>query len=334
MDNKKYYLVGVLAFMVAIIGYHFLTASQAEQQISEALQEYSDSEESISITYSEIDITPFSADVTIRDLSIIFGNHIERTKKIDLDLGYLDFLNIYFGGAEYGLQHVDHAIITATTPSYTNRDGREEIKSDSLVIIYRGDALDGLRGAINGTAFNTDHSLEIENRNVTFSLPNTLLTTVKAQDLYYSGTISESQKNFWLNGSHNIRLDSLTWTPRESFQNKYNFIIKGFGYDTNAIPFEHAEFNSSPSSSADRLEISGRLKSELALLSTSGLILPDQPFGDSQIDEAQIALSEFSEQFSNVLANLEQLLGTSVAKENGRITFSVTGTVADPKITQ
>ncbi|MGM0545476.1 MAG: hypothetical protein ACQEST_02040, partial [Bacteroidota bacterium] len=213
MKNKKYYFIGALVLVIAIIGYHYLAASQAEQQIGEALEEYDEQEESLSIKYSGIDITPFSADVTFSDLTIIFGNHIERAKHINLDLGYLDFLNIYFGGAEYGLKHVNHAIVTTVKPTYTNREGRQEIKSDSLIITYRGNALDGLQNAINGTPFNNDHRLDIESRNNTFSLPNTLLTTMKSQHIHYSGNISDSRNNFWSDGDHDIRLDSLTWTP-------------------------------------------------------------------------------------------------------------------------
>lgn len=334
MMNIKYYLIGALVLVTAIIGYHYFAASQAEQQIGEALQKYSESEESISITHSKIDITPFSADVTISDLSIIFGNHIERANQINLDLGYRDFLNIYFGGVEYGLKHTDHAIIRIAKPTYTNRDGRQEIKSDSLIITYRGNAFDGLQNAINGTPFNNNQRLDIESRNNTFSMPNTLLSTIKAKQIHYSGSISESKSNFWLHGIHNIQLDSLIWTPSQSFQNKYSFIIKGFGYQANAIPFDHATVNSTSSSLGDTLAITGRLKSEPALISVSGGILPEQPFNNSQFDDTELSLSDFSEQFNNILANLEQLLGTSLPKENGSITFKIRGTVAEPKISQ
>ena len=332
MKNKKYYLIGVLVFLIAIVGYHYIASSQAEQQIDEALQEYDRQHDTISINYSLIDITPFSADVTINNLTIIFGNHIERANQINIDLGYWDFLNIYFGGAEYGLKKLENAVITAATPSYINRVARQEIKSDSLTIIYRGNVLDGLRNAINKTTFQYHHTLNIASKNTTISLPNTLLKKITADQLHYEGIISDSNTNFWTEGNHTIRLDSLIWTPSPAFQDRYSFFIKGFGYNSDAIPFEFAELNSRPSTTGDTLSINTDLKSELALFSVDGSIKRVQPFVDSQLYNTQLSLSQFSERFGNMLTNIERLLNISLPNENGTITIDLTGTVSNPRI--
>ncbi|MEL7835190.1 hypothetical protein [Fodinibius sp. Rm-B-1B1-1] len=332
MKTKTYYLIGILVFIIALIGYHFVAANQAEQQITKALQEYDEQEETISINYSDITITPFSADITIEDLAIIFGNHIERGKKLILDLGYWDFLNIYFGGAEYGLKQLEHAVITVATPSYTNRTDRNEIKSDSLTIAYRGNVLDGLRNAINQIPFQSNHSLEINSKNTTISLPNTFLIKATAKQLHYTGTISGSKTNFWTNGTHNIRLNSLVWTPPSSFQDRYSFFIKGFGYNTDAIPFEYAELNSQPATTGDTLNISTELKSELALFSVDGSIKNEQPFTKAQLYNTRLSLSQFSEQFANMLTNIERLLNISLPNKNGTITINLTGTILNPQI--
>ncbi|MDZ7658646.1 hypothetical protein [Fodinibius sp.] len=332
--KKKYYLFGFLALLIVIVGYHYIAASRAEQQIDETLQEYDEQEETLSIKYSSIDITPFSADVSISDLTIIFGDHIERSNQLTFDIGYWDFLNIYFFGAEYGLNQLDSAFITAVSPSYTNRSARQEIKSDAINISYRGNALDGLANAINGTPFQNKHSLEIESPNITFSLPNTFLTKVKTQQLRYTGSISDAQTNFWLEGKHNIQLDSLTWTPPESFQQKYNFFIKGFGYDSDSIPFDYAQLNTQPGTSADILILNANLKSDLALLTASGSLKIAQPLKDSPIHNVEVSLSDFSDRLKNVLSNIEQLLDTSLPKKDDQIILKLKGTISNPSIAQ
>lgn len=335
MKNIKYYFIGVLVLVIAIIGYHFLAASQAEQQIDEAIREQTAKTNTISIQYSEIDIVPFSADITISDLNIIFGNHIERAQQLKIDLSYLDFLNIYFGGAEYGLDHLDKATITALSPSYTNKAELQEVKSDSLTITYQGNALDGIQSAVNGNPFSADQSIEIQGSNITFSVPKTFLSTVKAQELNYSGSISKAQTNFWKEGNHHIRLDSLLWTPSESFQNKYSFFIKGFGYPTDAIPFQSAELRTKPvSQSDDTLAINSTLKSELALLTSQGNIILKQPLENSEFHDMQILLSDFSERFGNVLNNIEQLLSITLPKSEEGITIQLQGSIDNPKVTE
>lgn len=335
MTSKKYVLIGILGVALAIFGYHFLAASQAERQIDEAIQEQTRKTAAISVQYSAIDIAPFSADITISDLNIILGDHIERAQMLKLDLSYLDFLNIYVGGAEYGLRHLDEAVITAVSPSYTNKAALQEIKSDSLTIAYKGNALDGIQSAVEGTAFGANQSIKIQGRNVTFSIPHTLLSKIRAQSLNYSGTISKAQSNFWKEGTHNIHLDSLLWTPSESFQNKYSFFIKGFGYPADAIPFQSAELRTRPVSQADdTLEIESSLKSELALLTGRGKVILKQPLQNSEFHNMNIALSDFSEQFTNVLNNIEQLLSISLPKSKNGVTIQLQGSIGNPKITE
>lgn len=335
MTNKKYYLIGALVLAVAIIGYHFFAASQAEQQINEAIQKQTGKTNTISVQYSEIDVSPFSADITISDLNIFLGNHIERAQQIKLDLGYPDFLNIYFGGVEYGLEHLDEAIITAVSPSYTNKAQFQEIKFDSLTISYQGNAFDGIQSAVNGTPFRVNQSIEIQGSNITFSVPQTLLSKVRAQNLHYSGTISKARTNFWKEGRHNIRLDSLLWTPSVSFQNKYSFFIKGFGYPTDAIPFQSADLQANSASEAkDTLEIESTVKSELALLTGRGNVILKQPLQDSEFQNMTISLSNFSERFGNVLSNLEQLLSISLPKSKDGITIQLQGSIDNPRISK
>lgn len=332
MNKKKYYLLGFIILLIAIIGYHFLAASQAEQQIDKALQEQSEANDSLSVQYSDIDVTPFSATVSIQDLTVIFGNHIERAQHLQLDISYLDFLNIYIGGLPYGLEQLNRAAITAIQPSYVNRGGLEEIKVDTLHINYTGNALDGLRSAVNQTNFTSPQSIESQSSGLRILLPNTTLSRIAADEFRYSGSISERQQNFWKNGSHQFSMDSLTWTPSKSFQENYSFFIKGFGYPVDEIPFQSVQLHSKSTSEADILRIESSIESELALLSSSGTIELKTPLGNSEFQSMKIRMTDFSDSFANVLSNIERLLSISLPQTNNGITLRIEGTLSNPSI--
>ena len=175
--KRKYYLIGFVVLIGLIIGYHFLAASQAEEQIDKAIQQQSEKNKTISVQYSSIDVAPFAATVSIRDLTVILGDHIERAQHVQLDMNYLDFLNIYFGGLPYGLEHLTRADIQFIKPSYVNKSGLQELKLDTLSITYTGNALDGLQSSVNGTEFSSDHTIEAQSSNLTISLPKTTTTS-------------------------------------------------------------------------------------------------------------------------------------------------------------
>lgn len=332
MTRKKYYLIGSLLLVIILIGYHYYAASEAEQQIDETIQKAAAKNESLSAQYSSIEVAPFGAALSIRDLTIIFGDHVERTQHLQLDINYLDLLNIYIGGLTYGLDNLKKAEITAVKPSYINRSGLKEIKLDTLNISYRGNLLDGLTAAVNGTSFTNGQSIEAESSGLTIQLPNTTLSKLKAKEFRYSGNISAGQQHFWTNGNHQLAMDSLTWTPSESFQNTYRFFIEGFGYSSEAIPFQKAQLHSTPVPQSDVLKIESSVRSDLALFSGSGFVKLNNPIGNSALQKTKIRITDLSETFRNVLSNLERLLSVTLPRENEGITINISGTLAQPKV--
>lgn len=332
--KRRYYLIGFAVFIGLLIGYHFLAASEAEEQIDKAIQEQSERNDGISVQYSSIEVSPFTAAVTIRDLTVILGDHIERAQRLQLNMSYLDFINIYFGGLDYGLEHLDRAELALLGPSYVNRSGLQEIKADSLHITYRGKALDGLHSAINGTVFGNSHSLEARSAELTISLPETPLKKLVAQQFRYSGTVEAQGKSFWRNGTHQFGMDSLVWTPSDSFQQSYSFFIKGFGYPTNAIPFQSAQLHFNPSSQNSMIRVESTLKSELALVSGSGFIKPAIPFGSSELHKSRVSLTQLSESLTNVLDNAERLFSVSLPRNGNGISIRIGGTLSSPTVVQ
>ncbi len=330
--KKKYYLIGFIILVGAIISYHYLAASQAEEQIDKTIQEQTLKNDSLSVQYSSIDVAPFAAQISIRDLTIIFGNHIERANNLHLNISYFNFLNIYFRGVEYGLDQLRNAQLTAIRPSYVSKSGLEEFKADSLIVTYAGHALSGLRSAISDIAFTNAQSVDIESTGITISFPQTTFRRITADQLQYTGTIDKGQTNFWTQGSHQFGMDSLTWTPSNEFQDSYRFFIEGFGFPTDSIPFESAHLHSAPAEQVGVLKIESSIRSELALLSTSGFFRLQQPIGRSQLQDMKITITDFSDNFSRILTNAERLLSVSLPKKDGTITLPLEGTVSNPRI--
>lgn len=320
--------------IAAVIGYHFFAAAQAESQIDEAIQEHADKNDSISVQYSSLDIAPFSGTVSISDLTIIFDNHIERANHLQLDISYWDFLTIYFGGLNYGLDHLSKATFTAINPTYVNKRGLQEIKSDTLTLTYRGNALDGLQSAVQGTPFSSSQSIEAFSSTVTIALPKTTFRNIKAESLQYTGTISPKKVHFWKEGNHQFRMDSITWTPSESFQDSYRFFIKGFGYPPDALPFQSAHLHTKPNSQPDIIKVESSLKSELALFSSSGYVKIKTPVKNSELQDMRLRITDFSDSFSNVLNNIERFLSISIPESNNGISLQLDGTLSNPTIAE
>lgn len=330
--RTKYYVFALFLFIAGIIGYHYLAASQAEQQIVKAIKTQSEKRDDLNLEVSSVNITPFSATVTIDNISFSFGSHLERAQILKLNFSYFDFLNIYFGGLEYGLDHLNSTEILILGAKYLDRNKLREMKIDSLKLTYRGNALDGLSNAINGTPFETDQLLEGEGANVTASLPNTPISIIKAKTLSYEGRVSKDKKNFWLNGNHQLSMDSLTWTPSKSFQNSYRFFIEGFGFPTDAIPFKYFRTQLEGASRPNTVNITTALKSNLFLLSGSGHIKLQEPFEHSQFQNTELTISEFSDSFNNVLSNIERFFSLNLPRKENSITLQVEGTIDSPSI--
>jgi hypothetical protein len=330
--KKKYYGIGITVFIALLVGYHFLAASQAESQIDEALQEQSEQNPGFSVQYSTVEVAPFAATIVLRNLTVVLGDHIERAQKLRLDMSYFDFLNVYFGGLPYGLENLTAADVLFVKPTYVNQSGLQEIKADSLQLQYSGNAMDGLQSAVNGTSFAHAHSIQANSSGLIISVPQSTINKVTAGEFRYSGTVEAQTPNFWLNGNHQFGMDSLNWTPSESFQKSYSFFIKGFGYPTNAIPFRSAQLHVKPTTNVERLRIESTVRSELALLSGSGHIALRQPFGTSRLEDTKLSLTQLSDSLKNVIGNIERLFSISLPTSNEGISLQLNGTLSNPTI--
>ncbi len=332
MKKTNYYLTGLLIVAAIVIGYHFYAAGQAEEQIIQLIEEQTTGDHSISVKHSSVEVTPFTGKIIIRDLTIILGNHIERAGRLTVDLSYLDVLKFYLGGTEYALKHLNRAEAVLLNPSYVNKSTLHQVSSDSLHIHFEGEALDGIRAAVTDTVFSKPQAIRAEGSRLRLQFPNTLISGLQVKEFQYSGTVTAGDSLFWREGRHEVTMDSLRWKPFEAFQNKYGFFIKGFGYTTDAIPFQSARFQSTPQPQSGMLQVQSQLKSELALVSAEGVVDLQQPLGRSALENTTLSITDFSDSFSRVLENVEQLLSISLPRSEDGITIRIEGTISEPVI--
>src|SRR5699024_9419143 len=112
-----------------------------------------------------------------------------------------------------------------------------------------------IQTAIDDTAFSHNQQVRATGSRLSLQLAGTMLTKFKAHHFRYEGAVDAGTECFWQEGTHEVTMDSLTWTPKESFQNTYSFFLQGFGYKPDAIPFQAAEFRSAPQINSDLLAI-------------------------------------------------------------------------------
>ncbi|HLR31202.1 MAG TPA: hypothetical protein VK074_01850 [Fodinibius sp.] len=333
MKKLSYYIIGLLVLAVVIIGYHYYAASETEEQIVQLIEEETAKSSAVSVTYSSVEVTPFDGEVSIRDLTIMRDHHIDRARRFTIDLSYFDVLKFYLGGTEYALKHLYYAEALLVKPSFVIKSNLQQLSSDSLHIYFEGQAFDGIRAAITDTSFSEQQSIRAEGSGLRVQFPQTLIAGLDVEAFQYHGSVDAGNKNFWSQGRHEVTMDSLTWTPVETFQRNYGFFIKGFGYPADAIPFQSAYYQSSPAPQSDMLRVESTLKSELAQVSIDGFLDLQQPLGASRLEEATISASEFSNSFRQVLENIEQLLSISLPRnDNGNIFIPLEGTLSEPDI--
>src|SRR5699024_11487473 len=143
--------------------------------------------------------------------------------------------------------------------------------------------------------FVRDQQIQLSGNGLNMQLPQNLVNSLKAEDFSYSGSIDAGGNDFLKQGAQQISLDSLTLTPSNSFQQNYNFFIRGFGYQANAIPLKSATFRSSPVSNSKLVDIQAKIKSELALFKVNSNVMPRQNWNTSPIQDAQRSEEHTSE---------------------------------------
>ena len=327
---KKYYVIGLLILVSGLFAYHFYAANNAETNLDTSIKEITASVvPALNVSYSNIDISPFSGDIHFTDLNIIRNQDIRRVGSVRFDFSYLDFLNISIFGPEYGLKRINSGKIRLKQVSLTNRESLAELKIDSLVVDYRGDLWNLLAAGFKNSTEATSHIFDASGTGFIFSRPD-ILGVFKADTLLFDNNLETNQKDHSVAG--NTSLLGITWNPPQAFRDKYQFFIKGFGYQENSIPFREASAIYGYESETNLLSINKlELESELFTGSLSGDIRLDSlSFAESQIRETSIQVGNLSRQLQNFLSNAEKLFGVKIPMVENQLSIEVTGTVGKP----
>lgn len=328
MKHLKWVLPLIL--ILALWGYHFLAANQAERDIDQAIQEQAGQlEPAPSIKYESIRIQPFAGDITFHEANIMHDQSIYRFTDARFDLTYWDFLNIYFRGAEAGLAQIERANFDITDFSLVQRDTRTEVNTDSLHSRYDGNLLDGLQTLITGQPTQNRHQYAATAYAFRLNLPQAGAGSLRTDSLHWSSTYPDSSQNLFEQGNHSLDLYAIQWNPPESVTDKYGFFIRGFDYEENNLPFDSLKVEYQ-SEDEIRKEIAIGLFAEPFDIEGDGFIrLNEQVLRESEIEEYEIALTNPSEQVQNMLANAERMFDFELPRKDGNPVLRLQGPLSD-----
>lgn len=330
--KRKYYLTGFAALIILILGYHFYAASRAEDQINKALTQLTEQQHSFSLQYSGLNIKPFRADLTIRDVTTVSGPHIIRLNSLTVDISYTALLRLYFFGTKNAIRHISPLSMGFINPSYNFSNNLGELKSDTMQVTYSGNLLDGLQRLQSDTTFAKKHKITFKMDGFSAVLPDTNRSSIKADQLQYQITFSPDRQLSLLNVGHQLSAQNIVWSPTSSLQQQYSFIIKGLGYPTDAIPFKSFKASISPTKKLQLTAIDWTLRSELALISSSGFLQTYRSIGNSEFQDTKITLTDLSPSFRQTLQNIEQLFSFSLPRVEENIELPVEGTLSNPSV--
>lgn len=330
---RKFILITLGIILVGLFAFHFIAANQAESQIDMTIQAHADSSAiPFSVQYSNIDLSPFKGNLEFSHVTIIERSNIERAENIFIDLSYLDFLKIYFSGAEQGLQNISATDVKLKKISYVNRKTMQEVSLASADLRYNGNLWDGIKKVYLQQPAGYRHQLDIMGQNLHYTKPNSVFGTFRSDSASAHFSFPQ-QGEAAAYANNSLELQNIIWSPPTRVQKKYGFFIQGFGYPLDALPISKLGFSFTPS--VNRIQISeGITRTELFTVEFEGSIVKDSIWAQAQLAPLQISLVDLSSEFKNVLSNIENLLGVSIPQANNKLTFQLVGPVQNPRIKQ
>lgn len=332
---KKFIFAAILILLVGLFAFHFVAANQAEEQIDKTIQEQmSASPTPLSVQYSSIEVSPFSGDILFKDITIVEKSNIERAQKINVDLRYLDFLNIYLGGVESGLKKLENGTLNLSRVAFVNRESLQEFSIDTLNIDYSGNMWDALQSLFTEQATEYSHTIHFRGANGRYKKLGSSIGDFTADSAYFRFDLPKETTQWRKDGTHKVMFKHIKWAPPASFRNQYGFFIKGFGYKLDAIPIDSlGGIYSMPNPSQVKLT-DGVASTDLFNATFSGTVQTDSTWNSGVFTPLQISLVDLSEQFINILTNIEQLLGITLpGKTNeNEIHFQLVGPLTNPRM--
>ncbi|MFH5833261.1 hypothetical protein [Halalkalibaculum sp. DA384] len=336
MKKKLIYLFsGVLLLVLGLLAYHFYAARNAEQTIDETIREIaSKSTPKLTVDFSAIEVSPFSGDIHFSNINIIQDRNIQRATSARFNLAYTDFLKFMVWGTESGLKQVEHGVLELADISYTDRETFLEVKMDSLTIDYSGNLWNLILQALTNRPAQLQHNIKAQGRQFSFHQPEEGIGSVQADSLFADayfgkpGNETDSLQN-------RIELSGITWSPVPPFREKYQFFIRGFGFQPEAIPLAGASLTYQYTLEDHLFFISEmRLDSELFTLTLNGHFLLDPAqFRQSTLRDATLRIHDTSPRFQTFLQQLQQITSLKLPDNGTDLQLRLNGPLAKPDIT-
>lgn len=330
-----YFFSGVLLLAIGLFAYHFYAANNAEKTLDETIQEtISKSSINLTIDYSSIEVSPFSGDILFSNINIIHDQDIQRATAARFDLKYSDFLNFMIWGTESGLKQVEEGVLKLENISYTNRETFLEVKMDSLDIDYKGNLWNLIVLGVTRRPAQIQHDIYATGTTFSFYHPEAGIGQIRADSVQLDTHLGKSPNNSdsLLNS---VELSGITWTPVSTFQEKYQFFIQGFGYQTDAIPLQRATLTYRYTLEDNLFSIKKMaVDSDLFIISLNGYLMLDEgQFSNSNLRNVEIRIHEMSPRFQTFLQQLEKLMGMQIPGGGNEMRIQLNGPLSKPEFT-
>lgn len=332
---KKIIAIAAAALILAALYFfHFEAASQAELEVDRALRGMvSPSEPSAGMQFSGVEIAPFAGTLTLYDVNLFTERHLYRGGTLRFEIGYLNFLRLYFGDPSDLLDNRITAGSRLEEVSWMDRYRLREVSFDTLRLRYSGNPRALLHHMLLDSALAAGQSLDAEGRGFAYTDPMLAWGSLRADTLRLRQSLPAADPGGESPRMSEVEMKRLTWQTPAWFRDKFGFFIRGFEYPAEAIPLERLRATLEYHRGQRLLRFRNtRLETEHFRMGLRGEMRLADPPGNSPLDSLSVSLSSYSQRFRNVLTGLNRLFELGLPAEGDSLSLPLGGTLDSPAL--
>lgn len=332
--KKTIIFAAALLILASLYFFHFEAARQAEIEVDRELRSMvSPSDASAGMQFSGVDIAPFAGTLTLYDVNLFTERHLYRGGTLRFEIGYLNFLRLYFGDPSDLLNNRITAGSRLEEVSWLDRYRLREVSFDTLRLRYSGNPRALLRHTLLDSALAAGQSIDAEGRGFALSDPMLAWGSLRADTLRLRQQLPGGNPGGEAPRMTEVELRSLSWQTPAWFRDKYGFFIRGFEYPAEAIPLKRLRATLEYHRDERLLRFRNtRLETEHFRMGLRGEMRIAEAPGDSPLDSLSVNLSGYSQRFRNVLTGLNRLFELGLPAEADSLSMPLGGTLDNPAL--
>lgn len=332
--KKTIIFAAAVLILASLYFFHFEAARQAEIEVDRTLRGMvSPSDPSAGMQFSGVEIAPFGGTLTLYDVNLFTERHLYRGGTLRFDIGYFNFLRLYFGDPSDLLDNRIAAGSRLEEVTWLDRYRLREVRFDTLRLRYSGNPRALLRHALLDSALATGQSIDAEGRGFSYTDPMLAWGAMRADTLRLRQRLPAEEPGGESTRMSEVELRNLTWETPSWFRDKYGFFIRGFEYPAEAIPLKRLRATLEYHRGERLLQFRNtRLETEHFRMGLRGQMRLADPPGRSPLDSLSLILSGYSQRFRNVLTGLNRLFELGLPAEADSLSLPLGGTLDSPAL--